>query len=37
MAHAWRSLLFGVEGMRHYLKAGFEAGGAVQAKLCRDP
>lgn len=25
MAQAWRSLLFGIEGWRHYLKAGYEA------------
>ena len=25
MAHAWRSLLFGMEGWRNYLKAGYEA------------
>mmetsp|Transcript_42792 Transcript_42792/g.68846 ORF Transcript_42792/g.68846 Transcript_42792/m.68846 type:complete len:339 (+) Transcript_42792:68-1084(+) len=25
MAHAWRSMLFGVEGWRHYMKSGYEA------------
>ena len=24
-SHTWRSLLFGIEGWRHYLKAGYEA------------
>mmetsp|Transcript_7425 Transcript_7425/g.18900 ORF Transcript_7425/g.18900 Transcript_7425/m.18900 type:complete len:350 (+) Transcript_7425:214-1263(+) len=25
MAHTWRSVLFGVDGWKHYLKAGYEA------------
>ena len=25
MAHAWRSLLFGLDGWRHYLKSGYDA------------
>ena len=25
MAHAWRSLLFGIDGWRHYLRSGYEA------------
>ena len=25
MSHAWRSLLFGLEGWRHFLKSGYDA------------
>ena len=24
VGHAWRSLLFGIDGWRHYMKAGYE-------------
>ena len=34
MSHAWRSLLFGLEGWRHFLKSGYDAAAKVFDNAC---